>query len=359
MQSIGSTDPSTLLLVEESRLSSADNVLVLSAGDPALTLGIARQVASVHVYDISYSAVQRTRQQVASRARSIPAQITISDEVLPPPGGDYDVAMMVVPKGRDFARAQLWSALRALRPGGRLYMAGPTQGGTKSVIADAAELFGHGVTLTSRRHHRIGVSIRPDTLPLYPWGYDPTCKQQRTIDTPRGPIRVETMPGVFSWEHLDDGTAFLLESLGEIEPGQTILDVGCGYGILGLALAPGAKHVTMIDDNLLAVRCVRSSVELNQAANVTVEPGDVYSGLKNQQFDLIVSNPPFHKEFDVNTNVAHRMMREARTMLRPGGRLVIVANAFLKYADVMAEHLTKSRVIARNNRFVVIEGRRG
>jgi 16S rRNA (guanine1207-N2)-methyltransferase len=71
-----------------------------------------------------------------------------------------------------------------------------------------------------------------------------------------------------------------------------------------------------------------------------------------------VSNPPFHREFDVNTNVAHRIMRGAKPMLRPGGRLVIVANAFLKYEDVMAQHLTKARVIARSNRFVVIEGRR-
>src|SRR5262245_58300222 len=155
MQSIGSTDPGTLLLVEESNISPTDQVLVLSADDPALTLAVARKAAAVEVYDIGFSAIRRLRQQVASRLSAQP--VSLSEDVFPPPGAQFDAALMTVPKGRDFARAQLWSALHALRPGGRLYIAGPTNGGAKSVIADAQALFGHGVTLTTRRRHRIGV----------------------------------------------------------------------------------------------------------------------------------------------------------------------------------------------------------
>jgi 16S rRNA (guanine1207-N2)-methyltransferase len=203
------------------------------------------------------------------------------------------------------------------------------------------------------------VAIRPDAVPGYPadWGDDPTVMQQRTVDTPVGPLTVATMPGIFSWQHLDDGTAFLLDNL-EIEPGQTVLDVGCGYGIIGLVAAQRASHVTMTDDNLLAIRCARAAVAINHLGNADVQPGDVYAGLQGRQFELIVSNPPFHKEFDVSTNVAHRIMRDAKRLLRPGGRLVIVANAFLKYEAVMTQYLTKARVLARNNRYVVIEGRR-
>ncbi len=362
MQSIGSTDPGTALLVEESNISPTDRVLVLSADDPALTVSIARKATSVDVFDISYSALRRARQQVASRLGPRSDGVMLSEAVFPSPGEQFDVALMAVPKGRDFARAQLWTALHALRPGGRLYIAGPTNGGAKSVIADAAALFGHGVTLSTKRRYRIGVTIRPETLPAdYPadWGADPTVERQQTLDTPCGPVAVVTMPGIFSWEHLDDGTAFLLEHLNDGESGLDVLDMGCGNGVLGVALAHHARQVTMVDDNLLAVRCARASVEANGLANATVEPGDVYADLGHQKFDLIVSNPPFHKEFDVNTNVAHRIMRDARARLRPGGRLVIVANAFLKYEDVMAQHLTKSRVIARNNRYVVIEGKTG
>jgi 16S rRNA (guanine1207-N2)-methyltransferase len=266
MRAVGSTDPGTLLLTEHARLSAEDRVLVLSAGDPALILNAGRRTASVAVYDISYSALQRAQAQV--RARLSDAPITFSDSVFPDAEGRFDVALMTVPKGRDFARAQLWSALKALRPGGRLYIAGPTQGGARSVLDDAAALFGHSVTLNTKRRYRIGVAVRPERRePLaYPteWGADPTFVQQRIFETPCGPIPVVTMPGLFSWEHLDDGTAFLMEHVA-FEPGQDVLDVGSGNGVLGIAAALSGNasgntsgRVTLTDDNLLAVRCARS-----------------------------------------------------------------------------------------------------
>src|SRR5258706_1586060 len=291
MLSLG--DAGSQLLAEQTKLSPTDKVLILSADDPILILNIAKQVASVDVYDSSYTALQRAHERVNSRAADS-TPVSFSAEVFPRAGSErpYDVALMIVPKGRDFARAQLWSAFRTLRSGGRLYIAGPTQGGAKSVIADAAELFGHGVTLASRRRYRVGVAIRPDSTPLYPWGDDPTTIQQRSIEVNGQAITLATMPGIFSWEHLDDGTAFLLENL-EIEPGQTVLDVGAGYGIIGLTLAPQAKSVTLTDDNLLALRTAQANVELNGLQNVSIEPSDVYSALKGRKFDLIVSNPPF------------------------------------------------------------------
>ncbi len=357
MLSVGSTDISTQLLVQDSTLNPADRVLVLSAGDPALTLAVGRQAAAVSVYDSSYSALLRVYQQINARLRD--ANITISDEVFPPADASFNAALMAVPKGRDFARAQLWSALHALRPGGRLYIAGANDGGAKSILADAQVLFGNAVTLDYKRHHRIGAATRPDTIPAYPaeWGDDPTAVRWLTLDTPAGALNVATMPSLFSWQHLDDGTAFLLEHL-KFEVGQDVLDVGCGYGVIGLLAAQSARQVTMTDDNLLAVRCAYESVKASGMTNIDVLPSDVYSELADRQFDLIVSNPPFHKEFDVNTNVAHRIMREAKDKLRSGGRLVIVANAFLNYEKVMAANLPKVRVIARNNRFMVLEGKR-
>ena len=58
-----------------------------------------------------------------------------------------------------------------------------------------------------------------------------------------------------------------------IPRGALVFDVGCGNGILGLALARHARRVTMVDDNLLAVRCAQAGVEINGLDNVTVEPG--------------------------------------------------------------------------------------
>jgi 16S rRNA (guanine1207-N2)-methyltransferase len=355
MPFVGSTDINSVLLVEDSQFAATDRALVLSAVDPALPLAIARKSAAVDVYDESFSALQRLRQQMA--ARHAGSHLTVCEDVFPPSDSSFDVALMVVPKGRDFARAQLWSALKALRPGGKLYIAGPSDGGAKTVLTDAAVLFGSSTTVNYKRRHRIGVAIRPEVIPDYPWGHDPMLMQQQTINAPGGAVEITTMPGVFSWQHLDDGTALLLEEL-NVQADQDVLDVGCGNGIIGVVAAKQAKSVMMIDDNLLAIRCARSSIAANQLGNADVLASDVYNEVVGQQYDLIVSNPPFHKKFDVNTNVAYRMIRGAKAMLRGGGRLVIVANAFLNYEQVMSENFAKTRVITRNNRFIVIEGRK-
>ena len=165
MLSIGTTEVSTQLLVETAKLTPTDHIVILSADDPALTLSAASRTATVNVYDESYSALQRLDRRL-SKGRA--ANITLYSDVYPPQDAGYDAALMVVPKGRDFARAQMWSALRALRPGGRLYIAGSTPNGAKTILDDARTLYGHGVTLLTKQRYRVGVSIRPEQIPPIP-----------------------------------------------------------------------------------------------------------------------------------------------------------------------------------------------
>lgn len=353
MTATGIINPGSALLLETADLRSPDGLLVFSAGDPALALGAAVRCATrVTVYDFSYSTLRQLEKAAIARRLD---NLHLPDGFFPERNA-YAVALMCLPKGRDLARAQVWLAAQALRPGGRLYLAGPTAGGAKSIFDDAATLFGKCVTLAIKQRHRVGVSICPERLPAYPWDFDPLAPQQRIFGTPAGPIQVATLPGVFSWDHLDEGTAFLLEHL-MLEPGQTVLDVGCGNGIIGAFTARSAGYVCMVDDNRLAVHCARQTIALNRLANASACVGDVYDTLHGRTFDLIVSNPPFHRQFEIDSSVTLRMLSGAKDMLRPGGRLVIVANAFLKYKDHMARHFPQVRVLARNSTYAVIEGR--
>lgn len=342
------TDIEAVLLLEMAQLKPEDQVLIFGAS-MALVESVAQRVESVTVVEQSYSAARRIAEK---QFRGV----SVAENVLPDSEMQSDVALLFAPKGRDYARALLWSVYQSLRSGGKLYLAGANDGGVKSLFADAETLFGRCVTLATKQRQRIGVAVRKEGIKDYPaaWGADPTRMVSTAIETPRGTVQIASMPGVFSWEHLDEGTRLLLESI-EVAAGSTVLDVGCGTGIIGVTLAQVADRVLMTDDNLLAVRCAEESMRLNGLGNAQVQAADVYEGVEGK-FDLICSNPPFHQQFEVSTNVAQRIIREAGGLLNPGGRLCIVANAFLAYERVMAECFSKVQIIARNNRYVVIQG---
>lgn len=352
----GPIDPSTRLLVLDSKIAPTDRALILSADDPELALGIARLVAEVHVLSNSYTASKQLHQLIEARGVT---NLTVHGDILESLSMlRFNVAFLAIPKGRDLARDQMWYARRVLLPGGKLYIAGPTVGGAKSIIKDAEKMLGRCVTLEARNRHRLAVAVLPDNLPDYPidWiEYSWLVIHQREFNTPLGSVVLATRAGIFSWQAVDDGTAFLLENI-PFESGQRILDMGCGNGIIGVLAARTAAYVLMVDDNLLAVSCAKRSIEINGLTNAEAKASDVYDNVELQHFDLIVSNPPFHKEFDVNTNVAHRIIRGAKKYLHNGGRLVLVANAFLNYEQVMAEQAETVQVLAHDNRYKVIEG---
>ncbi|MCA9885976.1 MAG: class I SAM-dependent methyltransferase [Anaerolineae bacterium] len=344
---------STALLQEVAQFDAKDRVLSLTAEPFTLLRQLARTVAQLDVYDLDYS-----------HLAALPAQNNMHVHTSVYPQGDarYDKVIIFVPKGRDVAKAQLWAAAKSLADDGMVYVCGPTKGGAKTILKDASELFAEANTLIFKKRHRVGGLGKP-TATRYPsdWGADPTQRQQRTFNLPDGlSLLVSTMPGIFSWDALDEGTRLLLE---KVDPetdirGKAVLDIGCGNGVIGGWAAKYADRVTMVDDNLLAVECSQMTLAQNDINNAEALASDVYSALDGQQYDLIVTNPPFHDKFDVTTNVAHRIIREAKAHLKRDGALIWVANAFLRYESVAEEHFRSVELLGGNTKYVVVKASR-
>ena len=336
------------------RLDSHDQVALLSAQNSYLARQLAAKAESLHVFDLDFTTLREFSISVETAS-----SIHVYDSVFPPPEMIFEKAIIVSPKGRDYARMLLWSAYCSLKPGGLLYLLGANAEGIQSVITDAGRLFGTANTLVHKNRHRLGVAVKSaQNAPPAEWNDLTTEPQPRLIQTPLGDIQIATMPGVFSWKNLDQGTTFLLAQaeVRKAATGADVLDMGCGTGIIGCLLAPIARSVHMVDSNLLAVQCARTSTEINHLENVSVSPSDVYSAIGETRFDLIISNPPFHQGFDTSREITQRIIAGASDALKPGGQLILVANGFLPYEALMQERLSGVRSLAEDTQFKVLIG---
>jgi len=107
------------------------------------------------------------------------------------------------------------------------------------------------------------------------------------------PFEFLTASGVFSKRRVDLGTRLLIECMMLPQNGE-VLDIGCGYGAVGIAAAAfnPCLHVVLADVNGRAVWLARQNAEKNCVGNVEVRRGRLYEPVKNLAFDCILSNPP-------------------------------------------------------------------
>jgi len=133
-------------------------------------------------------------------------------------------------------------------------------------------------------------------------------------------LRFVTDSGVFSKSRLDPGTALLLSCLPEHF--DSALDLGCGWGAVGVALKAACPEaqVTMVDVNLRALELALHNLFLNQLT-ATVLESDGFSALPGDaRFDLIAFNPPIR----AGKEVIYRLFAESAQHLTPGGALQVV-----------------------------------
>ncbi|BDT97648.1 MULTISPECIES: class I SAM-dependent methyltransferase [Nocardia] len=167
----------------------------------------------------------------------------------------------------------------------------------------------------------------------------------------------------FSGARLDIGTRFLLEHLRLMKPdARDAIDLGCGTGILAVALAtarPGIK-VIATDQSAAAVASARATTEANGVADrVCVVRDDAMSSAADNSADLVLCNPPFHVGAAVHTGSAIKMFAETGRVLRPGGELWTVYNSHLNYRAVVERMVGRTEVMGRNRKFTVTRSVRG
>ena len=127
--------------------------------------------------------------------------------------------------------------------------------------------------------------------------------------------------GVFSKKKVDNGTKVLVENC-SVKDGWNILDLGCGYGVVGIVIAKifPKTAVLMVDVNKRALNLAKMSLELNNVENADVKYSNLYSAVK-EKFNTIIVNPPI----TAGRKLCFRIIEEAKEHLEKDGLLQLIA----------------------------------
>ncbi len=166
-------------------------------------------------------------------------------------------------------------------------------------------------------------------------------------------LKCETRPDLFSPKALDKGSEVLLQQLAKAEY-STALDWGCGWGAMALWLAKHQRkaQVWALDSDIGAIKAAEANKASNDLQNLTIVASHGYEDLGQQQFDLIISNPPTHR----GREVVESMIAESQTRLASGGQLMIVVEARLKpwVQRALNQVFGDCTVVARSPKHVVL-----
>lgn len=145
-------------------------------------------------------------------------------------------------------------------------------------------------------------------------------------------LTFNTDNGVFSKGELDYGTYLLLKNVKDLVSGD-ILDLGCGYGAIGLILSKylNNSNITMIDVNKRALHLTKMNIKENNLSNINVVESDGYSNIETK-FDYIVTNPPIR----VGKTKLYDLIISSKSHLNENGIIYLVirkeqgAKSFIK-----------------------------
>ncbi len=154
-------------------------------------------------------------------------------------------------------------------------------------------------------------------------------------------LQFHTTWGLFSPKGIDAGTHLLLDHL-QVRPDERALDLGCGYGPIGLSIARSAPQgsCTMVDKDFVAVEYAKKNAALNNIGNVNIQLSNGFNQLGNECYSLVVTNLPAK----ASKEHYYLFFYDALQRLEPGGRFyIVVINGLRKFIagafkDIFGHH---------------------
>lgn len=266
-------------------------------------------------------------------------------DVLPEcPDTRFAAALVCVPRAKAAAYALLAQAAAAVAPNGLIIVDGQKTDGIDSLLRDLRGRFTLSETV-SKAHGKL-FTFHPKGDLMTEWAARP-----KSVDG-----GFQTLPGVFSADGPDAGSALLAANLPEKLPSR-IIDLGAGWGYLSRAILahPNVREVHLVEADATALACAKLNITDPRAQ---FHWADATSFKLERGVDAVICNPPFHTSRDPDPALGIAFLQAAARLLAGHGTLWLVANRHLPYDRPLTTLFREVEDIGTDPRFRIIRAAR-
>lgn len=267
--------------------------------------------------------------------------------------GHFTRILYRISKEKPLVHYLINEAARLLPTGGELILFGDKSEGIKTYARKAqscldAQLKEEKLSTNLWRCSLQAGSQRTPTLD------DQNYRQLRLLQFPQ--LELYSKPGLYGWQKVDKGSAFLIEQLpamlGRPLPLSQlrVLDLGCGSGYLSLMACDASTHLLCTDNNAAALNACRhnlSTRDWHKACVIATDAGDNIEAA----FDVVLCNPPFHSGFATVGDLTARFSAAAARLLAPNGSACFVVNQHIALEQKARPWFAKIELHADNGHF--------
>lgn len=277
----------------------------------------------------------------------------------------YSVVIYRVSKEKPIVHHIINNLANLCASGCKVFLIGEKQDGIKTYVDKAAKRFNCSKQIKKQGEWYLSeLTISPQAKSTVPLDDKEYSKARPTLSIPEwtSEQKLYSKPGVFGWNKEDVGSRLLIESLDQLPltTGLSVLDLGCGYGYLSIRVAhiSYAGRLVATDNNAAAIQVTQTNCEQLATAchndlSYDVVADDCGKSL-DEQFDLIVCNPPFHQGFEVDKRLTEKFSEQARKRLKPDGVAVFVVNQFVGIEKIAAKHFATITQLIKRDGFKVL-----
>lgn len=341
------TDKSVALLLQRLQSISGNCLIVADENWANVNWQMAQSSEQRNIVVLS------NRYDISQNALAASIDITFNDfdfSALEP--HSFDSLLFRVSKERASSHHVINQAAKLLKPNGQLLLTGEKNDGLKTYVKQACKLFSDKTAAEKHGAHYLA------SVQLHDTDQPPLDDKNYSQTRPIKGLSLDSKPGIFGWEKIDRGSAFLIEHLPQfltrhITAPKTLLDLGCGYGYLSAqASSYGFTQIVATDNNAAAL--IATAINFQRLEiNSQVVAGDAGDQI-NQRFDMVLCNPPFHQGFSIDGDMTVKFLSAAKRLLATTGQALFVVNNFIPLEHKAKDYFRYIEVLANSGSFKLV-----